>query len=92
MEIGAPTPVSAPAFFTEMVLWAPWSHNGTMRARTDCRPDGNVDGNVDGDPTISYNFWVLFDIVRLFDIIQIISKYPRSVVIFEPHSPIDDCG
>lgn len=37
MEIGAPTPVSAPAFFTEMVLWAPWSHNGTMRARTDCK-------------------------------------------------------
>lgn len=37
MEIGAPTPVSAPAFFTEMVLWAPWSHNGTMRARSDCK-------------------------------------------------------
>ena len=37
MEIGAPTPVQAPAFFTEMVLWAPWSHNGTMRAKTDCK-------------------------------------------------------
>lgn len=37
MENGDPIPVQHPAYFSEMVLWTPWSHNGTMRARSDCK-------------------------------------------------------
>ncbi|CAE7249696.1 CNGA3 [Symbiodinium pilosum] len=33
----APYPVQAPAYFSEMVLWCPWSHCGSMRAKTDCK-------------------------------------------------------
>ncbi|CAJ1355620.1 unnamed protein product [Effrenium voratum] len=37
LENAEPIPLQAPAHFSEMVLWAPWSHCGTMRARSDCK-------------------------------------------------------
>jgi len=36
-EEPAPYPVQAPAYFSEMVLWCPWTHCGWMRAKTDCK-------------------------------------------------------